>query len=71
MNTTVDARGLACPEPVLRTREALLAGESDVVEVLVDTMTSVENVSRMAQSQGWKIVSRDLHEDCWHLILQR
>ena len=71
MDATVDARGLACPEPVLRTREVLQTGDTGSVEVLVDTMTSVENVSRMATSLGWKVISRDLHEDCWHLVLRK
>lgn len=60
---TVDARGLSCPQPVIMTlgeiRSKEAAGE---LEVLVDTQTSVENVSRLASSQGWKVKSVD--EDC-------
>jgi len=52
----VDARGLSCPEPVLRTREALEslpAGEA--LQVLVETATSRENVRRMAESKGYRV----------------
>jgi TusA-related sulfurtransferase len=28
MGTIVDARGLACPQPVIRTRDALRAGDA-------------------------------------------
>jgi tRNA 2-thiouridine synthesizing protein A len=48
---TVDARGLACPEPVLRARRAIQempSGES--VEILVETVTSRENVLRTIRS---------------------
>jgi len=53
---TVDARGLSCPEPVLRTSNALKdlpAGEQ--LEVLVDTVTSRNNVERMARSKGYTV----------------
>lgn len=46
---TVDARGLSCPEPVLLARQAIESLERGTVEVLVDTETSRENVTRMAE----------------------
>jgi selenium metabolism protein YedF len=53
MVRTVDARGLACPQPVIRTRKAM--AETTQVVTLVDNETSVTNVSRMAQKAGWKV----------------
>ena len=53
MTTTVDARGLACPQPVILTRKAMQ--ESDRVQTLVDSETSVTNVSRMAEKAGWQV----------------
>ena len=50
MSYTVDARGLACPQPVILTKKALEAN-SDVT-VLVDNPTALENVKRMAATQG-------------------
>ena len=44
----VDARGLSCPEPVILTRKALLGGAKEY-EVLVDNVTSRENVTRFAE----------------------
>jgi len=44
----VDARGLACPEPVIRTRQALAEGGFDRLEVLVDDPSAQENVVRFA-----------------------
>jgi TusA-related sulfurtransferase len=55
MNTTVDARGLSCPQPVLMTLEEIKKlGKGEIV-ILVDTDTSKENVSRLATSQGWEV----------------
>jgi len=48
---TTDARGLSCPEPVLRARRAMQRlAPGDEVAVLVDNATSRENVLRAARS---------------------
>ena len=47
---TVDARGLSCPEPVIRTKNALASGEK-AYTVMVDNVTARENVSRFAMHQ--------------------
>ena len=50
MPKTVDARGLACPQPVILTRAAL--GESDAVLTIVDNVTAQTNVTRLAEKAG-------------------
>lgn len=55
MAEIVDARGLSCPEPVLLTLEAIKKHGRGEIEILVDTDTSKENVSRAASSMGWQI----------------
>ena len=50
MSKLVDARGLACPQPVILTRNALQ--ECPIVTTVVDNATARENVSRMAQKAG-------------------
>ena len=50
MAKEVDARGLACPQPVILTKHAL-GKEKDLV-ILVDNPTSRDNVKRFAESQG-------------------
>ncbi len=57
MSTQVDARGLSCPQPVLMTIDTIKAGKADEIEVLVDTETSKENVSRAAENQGWTVAN--------------
>jgi len=57
----VDARGLDCPQPVIRTREALSQAGVTQVIVLVDEMSNVDNVMAMARNEGWdgKITRQD------------
>jgi selenium metabolism protein YedF len=53
MEKIVDARGLACPEPVILTKKAL-EQEREIV-VLVDNDTAVENIRRLASKTGCAI----------------
>ena len=55
----VDARGLSCPQPVMETRKALEKHSGGPVEVLVDTVTSRENVARFGESHGWKVAKEE------------
>lgn len=50
---TIDARGLSCPQPVIETKRVLDKLNGGRVEVLVDTVTSRENVLRFATNSGW------------------
>jgi selenium metabolism protein YedF len=50
MSELINAKGLACPEPVILTKKALEA-HGDVV-VLVDNTTAMENIKRLAASTG-------------------
>jgi len=53
-NRIVDCRGLACPRPVVMTREALAEAVSEFT-VIVDNETSRTNVARFAESQGARV----------------
>ena len=55
MGTIVDARGLSCPQPVLMTMDEIKRASQEEIEILVDTDTSRENVSRAALSKGWTV----------------
>jgi tRNA 2-thiouridine synthesizing protein A len=55
MATTVDARGLSCPQPVILTLDEIKKGKDKDIIVLVDNDTSKENVMRAAASQGCRI----------------
>lgn len=51
MTNQVDARGLSCPQPVILARNAIKTGVFPI-EVLVETVTSRENVKRAAEKAG-------------------
>ena len=51
---TLDCIGLPCPQPVLRTKDALEQG-AGAVEVMVDNEASRNNVARFAQSRGHQV----------------
>jgi tRNA 2-thiouridine synthesizing protein A len=68
---TVDARGLSCPEPILRMKRGmkqLAAGEQ--LEVLVETVTSRENVRRAAEAQKWQVTS-EATTDGFRLVIAK
>lgn len=54
MTKTMDARGLSCPQPVILAQKGIEEGKFPFV-VLVDTVTSRENVRRMAEFKGCKV----------------
>lgn len=50
---TIDAKGLACPQPVILAKKAIDGGEG-CFAVLVDNKTAVENLTRLADNSGYK-----------------
>ncbi|HOX28642.1 MAG TPA: sulfurtransferase-like selenium metabolism protein YedF [bacterium] len=50
----IDARGLACPQPVVLARRAVESGEKDIL-VLTDDASSADNVSRYARTAGLNV----------------
>lgn len=55
MHKTLDARGLACPAPVLKTKDAVDEDRLNSVEVIVDNEAAKENVSRFLGSQQFSV----------------
>lgn len=50
----IDARGLACPGPVLQTKAVLQEENPDCVRVIVDSATAQQSVQRFLASQGFQ-----------------
>lgn len=63
----IDARGLACPAPVLQTKAALQEENPDHLSVVVDNAASQQNVQRFLESQGFEATLKQEGED--YLIL--
>lgn len=50
MRKTVDARGFACPEPVIMTKKALDSHDVKEVLAIVDNRAALENISRLVKT---------------------
>lgn len=50
----IDTCGMSCPQPVLMTKKALDV-EKDGLDVLVDSITAKENVTRFMQNAGYSV----------------
>jgi len=59
----IDARGLACPAPVLQTKAALQHKSPKSVRVVVDNAASQQNVQRFLESQGFQTALEQVGPD--------
>jgi len=59
MTEKLDVRGLSCPLPVVKVRNKLTELKEGLLEVLVDTGTAKDNITRMANNNGWKIETKE------------
>ena len=50
----IDARELACPAPVLRTKAAIEKANPNVIKVIVDNEASKQNVCRFLESRNFE-----------------
>lgn len=67
----IDARGLACPLPVIRTQQAIEKTHPDTLEVLVDNTTAVQNVTRFAVHANYTVTVRELEDEEYSLLLKK
>ena len=51
----IDARGQSCPIPVVMVQKEVAKTNPDRLQVQVDAMVCVENITRYAHSQGYEI----------------
>ena len=51
----IDARGYSCPMPVVMVQNEVKKNAPDTLEVLVDSQTCVENVTRFGEKQGYTV----------------
>jgi selenium metabolism protein YedF len=51
----LDCRGLACPNPVIKTKAIIDQGDVEQLSVLVDNAAAQENVSRFLQRAGFQV----------------
>lgn len=55
MTKEIDARGLACPAPVLQTKEAIERDTPNTIMIQVDNDAARQNVTRFLESQSYRV----------------
>jgi selenium metabolism protein YedF len=69
MSKIIDAKGLACPQPVILTKKALETEGN--VTVIVDNETARENITRLADKTGCVISVEPLNDGAFRLLLSK
>lgn len=70
MRKTIDLRGLACPEPVLRAKKLLDDMTVECMEALVDDEVNVNNLERLARSLKLQMYSKS-EADYFRVVIER
>ena len=65
----IDATGLACPQPVILTKEAIEKNEK--IKVIVDNETALENVTRLGTKLGCDVATETKAEGLFEITLSR
>jgi tRNA 2-thiouridine synthesizing protein A len=65
----LDVRGLACPIPVVKTKEAMEKSPGQQIVIFVDTVVAQENISRLAQTKKYSISIESTDEQKCRLLL--
>jgi len=64
----IDARGLACPKPVVLTRKAM--ADNDEILTIVDNKIASENVAKLAQKMKAEVSIVEEAEDYFKIIIK-
>lgn len=66
MKKELDCRGLACPAPVLETKNAIENEQLNTITIILDNEASKQNVCRFLESQNFD-VSVQRHDNDFHV----
>lgn len=66
----IDARGRSCPEPVIMIKKAMETNESSY-DMMVDNRVSVENVTRYAEHNGYRVEVTENEDDYTLKIIKK
>lgn len=68
MKHIVDARGLACPLPVVNTKaEIVKMNANETVETIVDNGIAVQNLTKFANVRGYAVKAEKVSEEEFHV----
>ncbi len=70
MIKVVDAKGDACPIPVVKTKNAIKElGGKGIVETMVDNEIAVQNLTKMAQQSGYGVRSEKIDSNEFRVVI--
>ena len=70
--TVLDARGLKCPMPIVKTAQAIKTVESgQLLEVLATDPGSVADFSAWSRSTGNELVENTIQDGVYRFVLRR
>ena len=68
----VDARGLSCPLPIVRTAQAIrTVGSGDLIEVLATDAGSVKDFAAWSKTTGHELVEQSTDGGVYRFVLRR
>jgi len=68
---TIDARGLSCPQPAMLANQAVKKAIGGTIEILVDSGTARDNVSRAGAHAGWMITVEDQLDGSYRVLFTK
>ena len=72
IDVTVDARGLSCPMPIVRTAQAVKAlASGGTVEVLATDPGSVKDFAAWSRTTGNELVEQSRDDGVYRFVLRR
>jgi tRNA 2-thiouridine synthesizing protein A len=72
IHSTVDARGLACPMPIVKTAQAIRSvPPTELIEILATDPGSLKDFTAWTRSTGNSLVEQRLEDGVYHFIIRR
>jgi tRNA 2-thiouridine synthesizing protein A len=72
ISTTVDARGLSCPMPIVKTAQAMKTlASGDVLETLATDPGSVKDFAAWSRTTGNELVEQTTDGGVYRFVLRR
>ena len=66
--TSIDVRGLSCPEPLIAFTDAAKKADAAEIEISFDCGAARDNIARAAASLGWETAS--INEGAAHTVMR-
>jgi tRNA 2-thiouridine synthesizing protein A len=66
----VDVKGLSCPIPVVKTKQAMEENPKATISVLINSNVAKENVTRLAESKKYSVKVEDAGAEEFKLVLK-